>query len=615
MTNKRRWPLTLLTGVLLVIALAIVFIPSEWYPASLREWAVEVTAPAGEEETGAEADVPFLVEQEHLSVTFEKDDGEHVRESGLIYQKSQYPDIVCMYLTVFPGNAGENTNHTWEDINTYSVYDYNSMGVPRYQVSALLQVGDDKGPLEGELGYDQEIPNATVQVRGQTSSRSTQKNYKIELKKGKGTWNDQRTIALNKHQQDGIRFRNKLAYDLLAEIPQLMGLRTQFVRLFVKDLTSETPTEFVDYGIYTQIEQLNSTSLTAHGLSKFGDLYKINFFEFFRYEDVIKTTFDPTYNEAAMEYLIENKNGSDNTKLIQMLDAVNDLSIPIDTLLDKYFDRENIQYWLAFEILIANADTQSRNVYIYSPPNSNKWYFYPWDHDAAFMRYERELRGREDGKDWQVGISNYWGNRLFQRCLLDTKFRQELDEVIRGLKDTVLSRENVAQKAEHLRSVVEPYLYTGRDEQRMKLSPEEYDYIASRIPDEIQLSYDLYLESLEKPMPFYIDVPYMENGKLVYEWQPAYDLDDETVRYEFELSNTANFTDYIYHEKDRLIPVLELDPLPPGQYFIRLTATNASGYSQHAIDYYRVTNGNAWGVKSFYVLEDGRILEDVYVEK
>lgn len=75
-----------------------------------------------------------------------------------------------MYLTFSRGNSSENTNHTWAEINTYSVYDYADMGVTRSQVMGLLQPGDDKGPVAGEVGYGEEAPNATVQVRGQTSS-------------------------------------------------------------------------------------------------------------------------------------------------------------------------------------------------------------------------------------------------------------------------------------------------------------------------------------------------------------------------------------------------------------------------------------------------------------
>ena len=58
------------------------------------------------------------------------------------------------------------------------------------------------------------------------------------MKSGKGKWRGQRTIALNKHMGEGLRFRNKMAYDLIKGIDQMMGLRTQFVHLYVKDETS-----------------------------------------------------------------------------------------------------------------------------------------------------------------------------------------------------------------------------------------------------------------------------------------------------------------------------------------------------------------------------------------
>lgn len=87
---------------------------------------------------------------------------------------------------------------------------------------------------------------------------------------------------------EGMRFRNKLAYDLIRGIPQMVGLRTQFVHLYVKDNTEESDGKFEDYGIYTQVEQLNKTALKSHGLDSNGQLYKINSFEFYRYEDIIK---------------------------------------------------------------------------------------------------------------------------------------------------------------------------------------------------------------------------------------------------------------------------------------------------------------------------------------
>ncbi len=137
----------------------------------------------------------------------------HLRDKNLLYDDGN--EVVTMYLTVRQGNASEGTNHTWEEINTYSAYYYDEKGIDRYKVEALLQVGDEKGIPAGNLGYGETVPNAIVQIRGQTSSRNDQKNYKIELKENQGSWKGQTTIALNKHMTDGLRYRNKMGFDLL----------------------------------------------------------------------------------------------------------------------------------------------------------------------------------------------------------------------------------------------------------------------------------------------------------------------------------------------------------------------------------------------------------------
>ena len=92
-------------------------------------------------------------------------EAKHLRDKDELYEVYDDSGIVTMYLTVSRGNSSENTDHSWAEINTYSVYDYADMGVTRYQVMGLLQPGDDKGPAAGEVGYGEEAPNATVQVR------------------------------------------------------------------------------------------------------------------------------------------------------------------------------------------------------------------------------------------------------------------------------------------------------------------------------------------------------------------------------------------------------------------------------------------------------------------
>ena len=554
-----------------------------------------------------------------LGMTVEKDDIDtsedvHIRDKDLIYENQDNTEIVTMYLTVSYGNAAENTNHTWEEINTYSAYDYEEMGVDRYQVAGLLQVGDENGLIAGELGYGQSAPNCTVQIRGQSSSRNVQKNYKISIKDNKGEWRGQTTIALNKHQSDGLRFRNKLGFDLLSGIDQLLSLRTTFVRLYVKDTTAGSDAKFEDYGIYTHVEQLNKTALETHGLDKRGHLYKVNFCEFYRYEDGIVLKNDSTYDLTAFEQILEIKGDDDHSKLIGMLERVNDYSIPIETILEENFDTENIAYWMAFQLLVGNVDTQSRNFYLYSPLNSERFYILAWDLDGMFKRSEHALTGRVDYSEWENGVSNYWGNILFKRCLKSDVFRASLDAAVEDLYKTLLDG-RLEEYVKTYSELLKPLIYEGRDALYMPITQPQYDAVAAALSDEVRSNYENYKKSYEKPMPFYIGTPTLEDGMISIIWEVAYSFDVESITYTFELATDYNFTNPIVKETNLSLPSVKFDTLPAGQYFVRITARDEAGDTQVAFDYYITENGKIYGTKCFYVDAEGQIVEDIYVEE
>ena len=533
-----------------------------------------------------------------------KNETRHIRDKNLLYDDGN--EVVTMYLTVRTGNASEGTNHTWEEINTYSAYDYDEWGVDRYKVEALLQVGTEDGIPEGNLGYGKTAPNATVQVRGQTSSRNSQKNYKIELKENQGSWNGQKTIALNKHQSDGLRFRNKLGFDLLAGIDELMSLRTTFVHLYVNDLTDGDDAGFEDYGLYTQVEQLNKTALRNHGLDRYGNLYKINFFEFYRYEDVIKLATDPTYDQDLFEDYLEIKGDNDHTKLIEMLDDVNDYSIPIEEVLTKHFDEENLVYWMAFNIITGNIDTQSRNVYIYSPQNSDTWYFYAWDNDAFFAYDENIIENRVEYGGWERGVSNYWGNVLFQRCLKSDEFRARLDAAIIDLKE-YMSKEKLSGMIDGYRTVTDKYVYSEPDMWYVPLTYEEYEEVAKGLPDLVEVYYQNYLDTLECPLPFFIGAPEIVDGKIRYSWGYSYDFQKEEIKYTAVVSSDLYSSDVVSSYKGSWTS-FDADMLEPGEYFIKLEAEDESGNKQTAFDYY-VTgeSSKVYGVVNFFVNLNGTI--------
>ena len=537
----------------------------------------------------------------------------HLRDKDLLYTQYENTEIVTMYLTVSTGNAGEGTNHTWEEVNTYSVYDYDRMGVDRYKVAGLLQVGDENGLIPGELGYGQVAPNCTVQIRGQSSSRNPQKNYKIAIKDNKGDWRGQTTLALNKHQGDGLRFRNKLGFDLLTHVEELMGLRTTFVRLYVKDTTAGPDAKFEDYGIYTQVEQLNKTALKAHGLDNRGHLYKVNVCEFYRYEDVIMLKDDPDYDLKAFEEILEVKGDDDHSKLIRMLEDVNNYAMPIEDILDKWFDMENIAYWMAFNLILGNVDTQSRNFYLYSPQNVDRWYILPWDLDGMLNRTEYKIVDRYDYEHWESGISNYWGNVLFQRCLRSETYRKALDDAMNDLR-AIFTPELVDSYTKTYSELLKPYLYSGKDLTYVRLTPEEHDLVVDGLNAEIADNYNRYLESQKKPMPFYIGVPQKTDSGYTVQWDPSYDFNGEDITYTFEIATEYSFENPISKQTGLSIPMANFDELPAGQYFMRVQAQNESGETQYAFDAYLLERGKVYGTKSFYIDEQGQVVEDVYVE-
>lgn len=169
-------------------------------------------------------------------------------------------------------------------------------------------------------------------------------------------------------------------------------------------------------------------------------------------------------------------------------------------------------------------------------------------------------------------------------------------------------------KIESYKNVLKPYLYSMPDAEYEPLTSEQYDQIVASLPDEIEKNYKLYLESLETPMPFYIGVPTIDSNKLKFNWDVSYDLDAEDITYSVEVARDYLFQDVIYHNTTLTVPETEMDLPEAGQYFVRIRATNTSGKTQDAFDYYVTDEGKHYGMKCFYITEDSTVEEDNYEE-
>ena len=67
---------------------------------------------------------------------------------------------------------------------------------------AIVQVGDETGPLPGMLGYGVTESNARIRVRGNSSSVMAQKSYKLALDDEAGLW---RGAKQHRPEQIGLR--------------------------------------------------------------------------------------------------------------------------------------------------------------------------------------------------------------------------------------------------------------------------------------------------------------------------------------------------------------------------------------------------------------------------
>lgn len=539
-------------------------------------------------------------------------DDQPMKDNLALYENDDPTSVVTMYITVRKGNSLENTQYTWEEVNKFDKWTNKGSSAANDvvgQAEVIFQVGDETGPLPDEVGYDAVVPNGTVQIRGaSTSANGNQKSYKIELYDDAGLWRGQSTIALNKHVFDPTRVRNKLSFDLLKGVPGIVTLRTQFVHLYVKDeTTSPAGKNFVDYGLFTQVEAVNKAFLRNHELDPNGQLYKATSFEFYRYEDQIRLETDPLFDESEFSHRLEIKGNRDHSKLIQMLDDINNYDIPIARTFEKYFDEENYFTWLAYNILVGNVDTQNQNFYLYSPQNSDTWYFIPWDFDGDLERQKKEELDSDPYLSWEVGIHNYWGGVLHNRLLRLEKYRAMLDDKVNELSG-LLPPEKIATVLKSYRDVTEPFVFSPPDVKHLSRNKYQYDLSFELIPTEIENNKKLYFETQKTPTPFFLGTPEVIEDKLRFNWDPSFNFTPQVITYKFLVSKDLLFNNIIFETNLVESTTIDTPVFEPGVYYWRVVAINEDGFNRFPFDAYFGQGFSRYdGMKFFVINQDGSL--------
>jgi spore coat protein H len=148
------------------------------------------------------------------------------------------------------------------------------------------------------------------------------------------------------------------------------------------------------------------------------------------------------------------------------------------------------------------------------------------------------------------------------------------------------------------------------DSYYMPTTPAKAHQIAGLIPGDVETNYNLYLQSLKKPMPFYLGVPELNGSQIDFYWDEAYDFEGQDITYHFILGRDWEFKDVVYDQKLTNATHIQVDMLDPGEYFWKVTATNASGNTQYPFDKYYDTDSQPHpGVKRFYVTPNSEVHE------
>lgn len=542
-----------------------------------------------------------------------RSDDYRVTDNSALYARAE-DRVLTLYLTAGLGNEKEGTNHTWTEVNAQPLSYYAELGIEPYACEAVVQLGDEVGPLAGEFGYGELTPNATVRLRGAGSSEQPQKSYRIDIKQGKGEWENQKVIVLNKHVADPTRLRNRLAYALMADIPTMFSARTWYVHLYVKDKTQPGDNLFHDYGLYSAVEQINGRYLKNRGLDSSGALYKTVNFDWLPH-DAIRAETDPGFNLQAFEQYLEIKGSVDHTGLLTLISAVNNEAIPISQTVRTYFNNDNLYYWMAFHMLMGDRLAATSNTYLYSPQVQDKWYFLSWDNDGILNDAYEKLKDEAYDPSWNHGIFMYAEPKLFERILKDEQCRAALDVAVEDLMASHLTRQNIEEKAEALRAMSSDLVYSLPDSAYQRVSRTNYDKLIVGMADEVNANYEAYKRSLNEPWPFSILEPEAAGGWVTLRWEPSYVYPGAEPVYSVELARSPDFEQCLVSESAYSGTAYSAGALSAGQYFVRVRAGNGDAW-QDAKQYYLTEQGGTiTSTMCFYVLDDGSVEVLRYVEE
>lgn len=490
-------------------------------------------------------------------------------EKKSVYSGSASDEVKTVYITVLTPQTKDNTV-TFEMINEPEPQKLDVF-------HAIFQEGQaGLGVVPGFYGYGATEANSTIEVKGNLEKAGL-RSYKIKFDENFGLWHLNNTINLNKHLDDLSRVKNKFYFDCVSKLDNMAGFRTGFVHLYIKDNSGASPqNEFIDYGIYTSIEQPNKNWLKNHGLDKNASLYKAVNFTFDRRADVIKLTTDSTYDQKEFEKVITAEENENNKKLIAMLDDVNNTALDINSAFDKHFNRKNFLTYTALNILLGNYKNTSQNYYLYSPKGSDIWYFIPWDSEDILPSNEY-LPDKKAPSDSFYNVYMYKDNLLYRRFFANEDNLKALDKEIKEIKNKVKSLASTLSPKYN--KIMSNYLVKMPDLAHISNTVDLFDNYILEFPNLIEQNYNKYFASRNAPYPVNMLGYTYENGTVTFNWEPSKSFLGYPITYKLDIAREPEIKNIVFSQSNITDTTFKTN-LTTGIYYYRITAIDQKNVPQ-----------------------------------
>ncbi len=522
--------------------------------------------------------------------------GAPLEEKKSIYNLDTVGDVSTVYITVFPteDENGNMLDFSAFDLHTARNHDYNPV------LNANVQFGDSDGKLNDLKNLDQ--VNATIRVRGNSSRGASFKSYKVKLKEDTESFNGQTVLNINKHVGDVSKITNKFCMDMMSQIDDVSSFLTNFMIVYIRDASlPQNEQKYEYYGLYTNVEQPNKSYLKRRGLDSNGSLYKAMNFEFRMYPE-LKNVDDPEYDESAFETVLKIREGSDHSKLLKMLNDINDMNQDFNQVFHKYFNEENYLTWIACNVLLGNEDTIAHNFILYNPVNSLTWYMLPWDYDGTFKFGKHHSSFLAPTP--LMGIQRLSGVLLHRRYFMQPGNIDKLTAKIDELLETSFTEDQVNSLLDKYRPVLNDTMSKYPDVMLLEMSPSELNKYLNQFYNQILVNYDNYISALKYPMPMFVSEPERrEDGSVHFTWETSYSYSGDFIKYNITLARDYKMKNMIFTQKGLINNYYDYTgKLPSGTYYLKVTAVDSNGNEQYSLDSYTSpVDGFVFGVREVVI--------------